>query len=106
MHDAVPVQQVESEPLGLVPGMPPRCSTGPTLGLARPASPSTFRPRWHISPVDSQHQDRATKAPRFDLGYSPLHLVTRRGHIQHAEPLSHLIGERMHPLTAHVNATG
>jgi len=76
MHDALAIEQVEAQALGIAPlPLPPR-SPGPLVALAGTAPPGTLWPRGHIGPIDAQHQDRTTKAARCHRRDTPLDLVT------------------------------
>src|SRR6516164_10228815 len=101
MHDAVAVQQVEPKPFGLVPGMAPPGATGSRARLPGAAPARTVGTGRHIGPVNPEHQHRTTKATGGDTGHALINLVTRRGHIQHAEPLGDLRREGVQALTTY-----
>src|SRR5215468_5651531 len=90
MNDAVAVQQVEPKPFGLVPRMAPPGATSSIASLTGAAPARAVGTGRHISPVDPEHQHRTTKATGGYSGHALGNLVTRRGHIQHAEPLGDL----------------
>src|SRR5215217_4209216 len=105
MDDALAIEQVEAKPLGFTPLVLPSCPSRPGARLTRAAPPSALRPRRHIGPINPQDQHRTAKTACRDLGHAPLNLLARRRHLQHTEPLSHLLDQRVHALTTDRDAT-
>lgn len=101
MHDAITVEQVQAPPLGCTPCVLPPCPPRSLGGLAWPVAPRPRRTRWHLGPIDPQHQYGTAKAT---LGHAPIDLLTGRRPIQHAETLGDPIGEGVQALAAHAHA--
>src|SRR5688500_10985939 len=105
MDDALTIEEVEAKPLRFAPLMAPSCPSRPVARLPRAAPASALRSRWHIGPINPQHQHRTAKTAGRDLGYAPIHLLAGRRHLYHPEPLGHLVRERVHTLTTDGSAT-
>src|SRR5438132_14174689 len=95
MINATLINQVKAEALGVSPLAPPRRPLGSLAPLPRSAFPGALRACWDISPVDPQHHHRTAPPSRCHLGDATFDLITRRPPLQHGEPLSHLIGQRV-----------
>src|SRR5262245_48178045 len=105
MHDALAIEQVQAKPLGFAPLVAPSRPTGAVPRLPRAVSPRARRTRRDVGPVNPQDQHRTAKTARCDLGHASINLLARRRHLDHAEALGHLVGERVHALTTHGYAT-
>src|SRR5919202_2448761 len=63
MDDALTIEQVEAQALGIAPLPPPPRSLGSRAPAPLAGLPGTVRPGRHRGPIKAQHEDRTTKAP-------------------------------------------
>ena len=64
MDDAITIDQIKTEALGVAPLTLPQRASGPLASLTRPAPPRMLRSCRHIGPINAQDQHRTAKATR------------------------------------------
>src|SRR2546430_10677252 len=101
MDNPIAIDQIETKPLGVTPLALPPSPLGPVAPLPRTAPSGTGGTCRDIRSIDPQYQYRTAPVPRPHLDDMSLDLVTRRRHIQHRQALGHVVGQCMHPFTAH-----
>src|SRR6266446_586647 len=104
MHDAFAIHQIKAKALGVMPLTLPARSLRPMTSLPRATPASAVGTHRYIGPIHTQHSHRTPSAPRRHSGDALLDLLARRRHSSHRQALSHLVGARRHPLTAHAHA--
>jgi hypothetical protein len=104
MNDALAIDQIKPKALDLAPLSLPRGSPGPLASLPWATTPSISGASRRVGAINTKNHHGSAPFTRCDLVDARVDLLTRRRHIQHAEGLGRSIRERMHPLTAEVDA--
>ena len=75
MDEAVPIEEIEAKALRVAPLAAPQRALGPLSSSPRPVLPGAVGTRRDQGVIDSQHQDRPTKAARCHLSDASRDLV-------------------------------